>query len=217
MRVDPDSRAVGWLSLALVAVLAAASFTISFLGLMEAAEWAGVPMHLRWLVPVVVDSTLLVYALAATVQRSRGESDRMSWVAVGFFTAVSVAANAAHVVAPGGVLQPLSGAVIFGGLIAAVMPVSLMLATHTAVSLAVAPVHGSVAQRRKRAAALVVGRAEAPAPEGRKSGKSVPRKSVSPEEVLRLAEQERLSQRAIADRLGTSKTTVARIMELAGA
>jgi hypothetical protein len=155
-RFEADGPEMTILSMALVAVLAAASFSLSFLGLLQAAAWAGIPEGLRWLVPVVVDSTILVYAVAATVQRARGENTLLSWLAVGFFTTVSVAANATHVIAPGGIVQPLSPAVAFGALLAGIMPVSLFFATHTTVQLAVAPVHGSVTQRRRRAAKRLV-------------------------------------------------------------
>jgi hypothetical protein len=224
-------------SMALVGILAVASFTLSFQGLIQAAGWAGIAPQLRWLVPIVVDSTILVYAVAASVQRARGESTVMSWCAVGFFTAVSVAANAAHVLAPGGVPIPVDGTVAFGAFLAAIMPVSLFFATETTVQLAVAPPVGSVSQRRKRALARLV--QERGGPEnvdhfGAKSGpltdhrgpaggpvrgprvdhpSGPPRTKaeVKPEQILELA-SERLSQRAIAERLGTSKTTVARVL-----
>jgi hypothetical protein len=143
-------------AMALVAVLAVASFSLSFLGLIQAAAWAGIAENLRWLVPIVIDSTILVYAVSATVQRARGENTAMSWLAVGFFTAVSVVANASHVLAPAGVVQPLSPAMVFGSLLAAIMPVSLFFATHTAVNLIVQPVYGTVDQRRQRAAKRMV-------------------------------------------------------------
>ncbi|WP_411373277.1 DUF2637 domain-containing protein [Arthrobacter sp. MPF02] len=73
-RIEPDGRTMMLLSLGLVAVLAVASSTLSFLGLIQAAAWAGIPEQLRWLVPIVVDATILVYAVAASVQRARGES-----------------------------------------------------------------------------------------------------------------------------------------------
>ncbi|EMY34054.1 putative Trp operon repressor [Arthrobacter crystallopoietes BAB-32] len=149
-RIEADGRMITMLALALVGVLAVASFSLSFLGLLQAAAWAGIPEHLRWLVPVVVDSTILVYAVAATVQRARGENTGLSWAAVAFFTGVSVAANAAHVLVPDGLAQPLTPPVIFGAFLASIMPVSLFFATHTTVALAVAPVHGTVAQRRRR-------------------------------------------------------------------
>lgn len=224
-------------SMALVGVLAVASFTLSFQGLIQAAEWAGVDPMLRWLVPLVVDSTILVYAVAAAVQRARGETTLLSWCAVGFFTAVSVAANAAHVLAPNGVPVPVDGTVIFGAFLAAIMPISLFFATETTVQLAVAPPVGSVSQRRKRALARLVqerGGAEnvdqfgavfgplaghrGPAAGPLRgplvdhpSGPPRTKAEVKPKRILELAGQE-LSQRAIAQQLGTSKSTVARVL-----
>lgn len=226
------------LSLGLVAVLAVASFTLSFLGLIQSAAWAGIPEQLRWLVPIVVDATILVYAVAASVQRARGESTTLSWVAVGFFTAVSVAANAAHVLAPGGVFTDLNGTVEFGAFLASIMPISLFFATETTVKLAVAPVYGSVAQRRRRAAKkmVLIGESDrlvdqllSPAeppngaarawlngprtdhPKDRVSSTAKRRAAVDRQAIRDLA-QDRLSQRAIAARLGVSKTTVARVL-----
>lgn len=223
------------LSLGLVAVLAVASFTLSFLGLIQAAAWAGIPEQLRWLVPIVVDATILVYAVAASVQRARGESTTLSWVAVGFFTAVSVAANAAHVLAPGGVFTELNGAVVFGAFLASIMPISLFFATETTVKLAVAPVYGSVAQRRRRAAKRLnlIGesdhlmdqrsgargpgaeqeRATAAGPRTANSRTTPKRRAEVDQQAIReLAEHDKLSQRAIAAKLGVSKTTVARVL-----
>ncbi|MFD0043609.1 DUF2637 domain-containing protein [Pseudarthrobacter scleromae] len=236
-RIEPDSRTMTMASMALVGVLAVASFTLSFQGLIQAAEWAGIAPQLRWLVPIVVDSTILVYAVAASVQRARGESTLLSWCAVGFFTAVSVAANAAHVLAPGGVPVPISGTVIFGAFLAAIMPVSLFFATETTVQLAVAPPVGSVSQRRRRALARLVqerggpenvdqfGALPGPAAGHRgpatgpvrgplvdhPSGPPRTKADVKPGRILELAEQ-KLSQRAIAQQLGTSKSTVARVL-----
>jgi hypothetical protein len=233
-RIEPDSRTMVLLSLGLVGVLAAASFTLSFLGLSQAAEWAGIPEYLRWLVPIVVDSTILVYAVAASVQRARGESTTLSWVAVGFFTLVSVLANGAHVLAPAGVPEDLDSTVIFGAFLAAIMPVSLFFATETTVKLAVAPAYGSVAQRRKRARDQVVRADQMDHPRDQWTTSGGPRKGpgggppygplkdhlrttpktrteVDPAKVRELA-AEGLSQRGIAQRLGCSKTTVARVL-----
>jgi hypothetical protein len=240
-RIEPDSRTMTMASMTLVGILAVASFTLSFQGLIQAADWAGIAPQLRWLVPIVVDSTILVYAVAASVQRARGESTVVSWCAVGFFTAVSVAANAAHVLAPNGVPVPIDGTVIFGAFLAAIMPISLFFATETTVQLAVAPPVGSVSQRRKRALARLVqerggpekadqlGAISGPAAGQRgpssgpgggpvrgplvdhPSGPPRTKAEVKPERILELAEQN-LSQRAIAQQLGTSKTTVARVL-----
>jgi hypothetical protein len=237
-RIEPDSRTMVLLSLTLVGVLAAASFTLSFLGLIQAAAWAGIPEMLRWLVPIVVDSTILVYAVAASVQRARGESTTLSWMAIGFFTLVSVLANAAHVLAPSGAPAEMNSTVIFGACLAAIMPVSLFFATETTVNLVVAPAYGSVAQRRKRARDQVVradqmdhakdqwttsggprkgplgGPANGPGVDHSKDHpRTTPkaRAEVDPAKVRELA-AEKLSQRAIAQRLGCSKTTVARVL-----
>lgn len=237
-RIEPDSRTMLMLSLTLVGVLAAASFTLSFLGLIQAASWAGIPEYLRWLVPIVVDSTILVYAVAASVQRARGDSTTLSWVAVGFFTLVSVLANAAHVLAPAGVAAALDSTVIFGAFLAAIMPVSLFFATETTVNLVVAPAYGSVAQRRKRARDQVVRADQTDHSKDQWTTSAGPRKGpgggppygpanepgvdhlrttpktraeVDPVKVRELA-AENLSQRAIAQRLGCSKTTVARVL-----
>ncbi|WP_349033936.1 helix-turn-helix domain-containing protein [Pseudarthrobacter sp. SORGH_AS 212] len=187
--------------------------------------------------PIVVDSTILVYAVAASVQRVGGESTMLSWCAVGFFTAVSVAANAAHVLAPNGVPVAIDGTVIFGAFLAAIMPVSLFFATKTTVQLAVAPPVGSVSQRRKRAQARLVQerggqrawtssgqfpdqqrgsvvQLSGPVRGPRMDHPSRPARTkaeVNPERILELAEQ-KLSQRATAQQLGTSKTTVARVL-----
>ncbi|MET4144030.1 DUF2637 domain-containing protein [Arthrobacter sp. UYCo732] len=241
-RIEPDSRTMVMLSLTLVGVLAAASFTLSFLGLMQAASWAGIPEQLRWLVPIVVDSTILVYAVAASVQRARGESTTLSWVAVGFFTLVSVLANGAHVLAPHGVPAAVDSTVVFGAFLAAIMPVSLFFATETTVKLVVAPAYGSVAQRRKRARDQVVRADQMDQAKDQWTTSGGPRKGplggpaygpgvdhlkdhprttpktraeVDPVKVRELA-AEKLSQRAIAQRLGCSKTTVARVLSDAG-
>ncbi|TGY78647.1 DUF2637 domain-containing protein, partial [Cellulomonas shaoxiangyii] len=91
-RIDPDTRAVVVLTVALVATLGAVSFAVSFAGLVAVAEWAELPRWLRWAVPVFVDGALLAYTLAILVQRARGESTRFSWAALGTFTLVSVGA-----------------------------------------------------------------------------------------------------------------------------
>ncbi|MFC9352826.1 DUF2637 domain-containing protein [Arthrobacter sp. NPDC057013] len=248
-RFEADGPEMTFAAMALVAVLAIASFSLSFLGLIQAAAWAGVGENLRWLVPIVIDSTILVYAVSATVQRARGENTAMSWLAVGFFTAVSVASNTSHVLAPTGAAQPLSPALVLGSLVAGIMPVSLFFATHTAVNLIVQPVYGTVDQRRRRAAKRLVQNqkvAHRTGPHGPQNGPRVdqqdgpfgplsgpgmeqgsgprgPRQvdrsgptekirvTADPAKVRELS-REGKSQRAIAGKLGVSKTAVARIL-----
>ncbi|WP_411373276.1 hypothetical protein ACLH0K_08850 [Arthrobacter sp. MPF02] len=58
--------------------------------------------------------------------------------------------------APRGVFTELNATVGLGAFLASIMPISLFFATETTVKLAVAPVYGSVAQRRRRAATKLV-------------------------------------------------------------
>lgn len=205
-RVQADSGGMAAVALALVTVLAAASFSLSFLGLIQAAEWAGIPDHLKWLVPITIDATILVYAIAAAVQHSRGESTMLSWLAVFFFTSVSVTANAAHVLAPGGVPAELTGTVIFGAVVAAIMPIGLFFATHTTVALVVAPSTGSRQTRQRRAAKKL----ESLKPAAPKQ--DVPPRPKVDERMVDELQKAGLSQREIALKLGVSKTTVGRLL-----
>lgn len=59
-RFEADGPEMTFAAMALVAVLAVPSFSLSFLGLIQAAAWAGIAENIRWLVPIVIDSTILV-------------------------------------------------------------------------------------------------------------------------------------------------------------
>lgn len=133
-RIQPDTRPVVYLTTGLVLFLGMVSFTVSFTGLSAVAEWAALPPHLRWTVPVFVDGALLAYTLAVLIHRARGESARFSWVALGVFTVVSVSANAAHVLGSAGVVDWRTWA---GATIAALAPLGVFAATHTVAALAV--------------------------------------------------------------------------------
>ena len=134
-RLNPDTRPVVLATAGLTAVLGLVSFAVSFSGLLAVAEWAALPPELRWAVPVFVDGALLAYTLAIVVQRARDESTWFSWLALASFTAVSVAANALHVLGArdGGDWRSWAGAGI-----AALAPLGVLAATHTVVGLAVA-------------------------------------------------------------------------------
>ncbi|QCB93282.1 DUF2637 domain-containing protein [Cellulomonas shaoxiangyii] len=189
-RIDPDTRAVVVLTVALVATLGAVSFAVSFAGLVAVAEWAELPRWLRWAVPVFVDGALLAYTLAILVQRARGESTRFSWAALGTFTLVSVGANAAHVLGTGDVADWRT---LVGAGLAALAPLGVLAATHTVADLAIA--RPGVVQVRDEPGQVVDQVAEA----------------------RRLREVEGLSHRAIAAALGVSKSTVARWVGQGGA
>lgn len=95
-RINPDSIHALWFTVVLVGFLAVTSFMVSFAGLQEVAKWVGLPVWLRWAVPVFIDVAILAYSLAALIHRARGEKTWASWVSLAGFTTVSVLANAGH-------------------------------------------------------------------------------------------------------------------------
>lgn len=215
-RIRPDSPALATAALVLTGVVAASSFAVSFTGLMAAAQWAGLPALLRPAVPVVVDSSIAVFTVAAVVMRSRGEKTRLAWSAVAFFTILSVIVNAVHahtVSTPIGPAEEVIGVVLAG-----IMPIACFIATHTITDLLVSPPEGSLRQRQRaerlkqqRAAASRAGNGTDTAKASAAPAPAPARTRVSAEQVCHLAGLGR-SQRAIAQELGTSKSTVARIL-----
>lgn len=133
-RIDPDTRGVQWTVVGLVGLLGLTSFAVSFRALHDVAAWAGIGPGLQWAVPVFIDGAILTYALAVLVHRSRGESVWPSWVSLAVFTAMSVAANAAHALAmpQGQWWQTLVGAAL-----AALAPLGVFAATEQMARLVV--------------------------------------------------------------------------------
>lgn len=207
-RLEADSPSIRAVTLAAVLLLAAASFSLSVPGIMAAAEAAMIPEGLRWLVPVCIDATILVYSLAAAVQYGRGESTRSAWMAVGFFTAVSVACNASHVLTSTD--SGIHIGTLLGAALAAIMPIGLFFATHTAIDLLVEKPTGNAATRRRKAAARTRP-APATASGGAASSNARPkRQPADPDAVLRM-HRDGASVRKIAAELGMSPSTVHRI------
>ena len=71
-RIAADSRPVLVFTVILTIAVALASFALSFASLRDAALWGRVPETLAFLVPVVIDASVLVYGLVALVLRDRG-------------------------------------------------------------------------------------------------------------------------------------------------
>ncbi|MFE4198466.1 DUF2637 domain-containing protein [Paenarthrobacter sp. NPDC056912] len=134
-RINPDSLRALWFTVTLVCFLAAASFMVSFAALHEVAAWVGLPVWMRWTVPVFIDVAILAYSLAVLIHRSRGEPTWASWVSLGGFTFVSVVANAAHAMSVGsfGLWQTVIGACVAG-----LAPLAVFAATEELGRLAVA-------------------------------------------------------------------------------
>lgn len=133
-RIDPDTKGVQWTVVVLVGLLGLTSFIVSFRALHDVAAWAGIGPGLQWAVPVFVDGAILTYALAVLVHRSRGEPVWPSWTSLGVFTAMSVAANAAHAVA---VPQEQWWQTLTGAVLAALAPLGVFAATEQMARLVV--------------------------------------------------------------------------------
>ena len=131
-------------------------------GLYAAGTWAGAPSF-AGCVPAVIDGFIIVSSLIAIYKRSVGDSTFAAWSAVGIYTFISVAANALH---------PLIGEaaefahlrVIVGAGVAALMPFSILMATHLASSIIVDKPEKA---REEVHAEIVDMRATAQAEEGR--------------------------------------------------
>lgn len=144
----PISRAVVNSALAGTLLLAAGAFALSFAALADLAEMAGVPGHLAWIWPLVVDGMVVVATMAIVALAGHGRRALVyPWALLGGGAAVSVAANAVHAIlaADGAVPAAVSA------LVAAVPPVALLAVTHLSVMLiqrASEPVKKSGGKRR---------------------------------------------------------------------
>jgi hypothetical protein len=139
VRIAADSRPVLAFTVVLTLAVALASFALSFASLRDAALWGRVPEGLAFLVPVVIDASVLVYGLVALVLRARGRSSAWAWTLMFFFTVVSIGANAAHAYDVGPELRTVVGVVLV-----ALAPLSVLTSTHALASLVVADVPATV-------------------------------------------------------------------------
>ncbi len=231
-RINPDTLPVLVLASALTAALAVTSFLLTFAALSDVARWAAVPDSLAWAVPVMLDGAIVVYTLAVLVARARGERAVPAWIGLAGFTAVSVIANAAHAADVPPAVQAALGVTIAG-----LAPLAVMLATHTLARLIVAhdrPTEAAtdlehtadVAQLEHAAdvftdtaplsvvepsALALAPVAAAAAPARATTTVKAPRWDDldTSKTLARELRAEGLSVRAIAERVGLSKTTVA--------
>ncbi|UVK59065.1 hypothetical protein SEA_CEN1621_50 [Microbacterium phage Cen1621] len=237
-RINPDSLGALVVAVSLTALLAAVSFLLSFNGLSDAASWANVPAWLAWGIPAYVDGAILVYTVAALIFRARGESARLAWGSLALYASLSVAANGVH--AWDNAPEELKAAL--GVVLAALAPVAVLLTTHTIARLIVAPAApAEVAEPVAEAAPAEVPQglldyAEADAELTRELYANTWQPEENPAAVERPAALSRapltaletaarnerirelatsdpeLSTRAIAELVGTSKSTVARVL-----
>ena len=118
-RFHADTPFVLGLLLFLVALLAAASFYVSFSGLYAAAAWAvGNNPPLQFAVPIMLDVAIVAFTLSLFVERERGDKVRWTWLAIAIFALASATANILHTLEVSTAVnmgQLIVGAVISGG------------------------------------------------------------------------------------------------------
>lgn len=127
------------LLLFLIALIAAASFYVSFSGLFAAASWAvGDVPPLQIAAPLMLDLSILAYSLSLFIKRERGERVWGTWLAISIFATISATANVLHTLAVStatNTSELLIGATISGG-----APILLAFATETIAKLVFSPV-----------------------------------------------------------------------------
>lgn len=106
-----------------------ASFVLSFTALADLATRAGIPEHLAWLWPLIVDGTILQATMAVVAlagHDGQAANRRYFWIVLSSSASVSVLGNGWHAILPSS--APLSP--WLGASIAVVAPVSLLASTH---------------------------------------------------------------------------------------
>lgn len=129
-RINPDSRAILWLTVVIAGLLGAASFAVSFAGLTAVAAWAGIPPWMAWTLPMFIDGAIVLYSLAVLVHRVRGENTVASWVSLLFFTLVSVFANGTHAYSINVASAAPVWQMVAGSILAAMAPVAVFSVTE---------------------------------------------------------------------------------------
>ncbi|WP_254189092.1 DUF2637 domain-containing protein [Nocardia noduli] len=114
-----------WSAAVIILAVGAAAFRLSFTTLQDLAVMARVPASDAWLVPLIVDGTILLATFGVLVVPS-GTSERRFFLRVLVAGAVvSVAGNSIHAMASGHQLPGWAAAIV-----AAVAPIALLACTH---------------------------------------------------------------------------------------
>ncbi|NTW40119.1 MAG: helix-turn-helix domain-containing protein [Cellulomonadaceae bacterium] len=221
-RIAADSMTVVTGAALMTLAVGVASFCVSWSGLVAMAAYAGIPASLRPCVPILVDGALLAQTAVLLVQLERQERTRTTYAALGAYTALSVVTNAAHALDVSATTGAGGFRLWIGLALAAAAPVGVLVSTHALASVAISPAPArrpaptpATAATASMIEEAVTPRASAAVhPASRPAPARTPRSSATDRgtqraEAVRLA-AEGLSQRAIAERTGAPKTTVAR-------
>jgi hypothetical protein len=188
-----------------IAGVALAAFRLSFDAQTILAVASGAAPALGWIYPLTVDAAIVIVSLIRMWSEDLGKKlGAYLWSALGLWTAASVAGNALHILAlPDGrvtVPEPIAIAVN------TVPAVTLFLTIHIATTTVFRrrPVLVATATSRRRV------RVEQTA-DSSGSVRDVSRVDVPPptiDELMAMADDERMSMQAIADRVNRSKSWV---------
>lgn len=138
-RFHADVPAVMALLLFLIALIAAASFYVSFSGLYSAAEWAvGINPPLQFAVPIMLDASVVAYSFSLFIKREREEKVLGTWVAIAVFATISATANVLHTLAVSTAVT--QSELVIGSIVSGGAPVLLAFAVETIAKLVFKPV-----------------------------------------------------------------------------
>lgn len=222
-RIAADSRTVVYGAALLTLTVGVAAFCVSWSGLVAMAAFAGVPEAWRPCVPVLVDGALLAQTAVLMVLKERQVSTRATYAGLAGYTLLSVVTNAAHAWDAGGNVGGYRA--VIGLALAAGAPIGVLVATHALAAVAISP---APARRSAPAAVsspvldaapatgLTASAPRTPPPTSQRPVRPAPARTTKPvagvearAEAQRLA-REGMSQRAIAEAVGASKSSVAR-------
>lgn len=136
LRISPTAVRIACIVAVLItAVVAAASFVLSFASLADLAQRSGYPAELAKLWPVIVDLTIVLATVAVIVLGPAGVGSRAHrryfWAVLAISAIISVGGNALHgYLPPDTALWPWLAACI-----AAVAPLSLLATVHGAATM----------------------------------------------------------------------------------
>lgn len=129
---DKPTAIINRLSFALVGLLAAGAFVLSYASLWGTALAYGLSPWLAWIWPLLVDFALIVFSLSVVRANLKGERVLWPWLMVGVYTLATVSFNVLH--APDNTTARI---------VAIVAPVSLFLSFETLMAMLKAEVRRS--------------------------------------------------------------------------
>lgn len=124
MTNNKPTQTINYLTAGLVFALATGAFILSYSNLHDTALAYGLPPHLAWIWPLLVDFALVVFSLAVVRASQQGERTWWPWLLVGLYTVGTVSFNILH--APANLTAQV---------VAVVAPVSLFLSFETLMSM----------------------------------------------------------------------------------